>query len=535
MAYNTYDDYITAIKLGLPLQDMNGENIKRQANALLFVSAYNDYFINGLNTKEYSLGTYDTYYAMAIDVDLYRLPIPYKAPNDVMAEKIRLTKSQLSDTMRIGYYDLDNNDTGQGETITVRPNSFAPYCGIEVQGVPVPDPDTPFTICFAASDHPDIISNYSIGYALAAPISEYGYTQHPQIRGLEYYVQYSSGGFTRDLFHAQFDGHYLDPEQAVPTGGTDGGGGDFFRYDEEIPIPALPALSVCDTNFISLYKVDAAELAGLASYLWSSSFFDNILKNWTSPMENIISLGIINYPLVGTLSNIIIGNLTSGIQGEKLSSTFFEIDCGNKDITKYYGNFADYDTEIQIYLPYIGTVKVDPSDCMRGVMNIVYHIDVFTGSCTAYIRCRTRGAWHVLYQYNGQIKVELPITGRSFIEAYKAVLNVTGAAISGNPLGMAATALDIKPTYQRSGNAGATSGYMGVQYPYLIFSTPQLIQAEKFRQIKGYVSNLQVNISDLSGFISASIDDVDMVGFEAATNAEVEMIKSLLAEGIYIN
>lgn len=532
MPMTNYDDYITAIRLGIPLKAMDGANIRRQANTALYANAY---LLNSMITYEYALGTYQFFISSQIDEDLYILPVPFEAPNHIMAEKIKITKQAYTATINVGYYDLDNNSTGQGESLTLNELEFANYCGqYTQQGLIIPDPETPFSLVFAASDYEDVVSHYSIGLAIAAPISQVGYDTHPQIAGLEYYTSYSSGSFTRELMHAQFDGVYYDPEQAVPTGGSDGGGGLFSRPDEEIPIPSLPALSLCDTNFISIYKVDSSELADLANFLWSSSFFDNIIKNWTSPMENIISLGIINYPLAGSLQNVVIGNMNSGIQGEKLATTFFEVDCGNKNIEAYYKNFADYDTGIQIMLPYIGAVRLDASDCMRGVINVVYHFDVFTGSCTAYIRCRTAGAWHVLHQYNGQIKVELPITGRSFIEAYKSILNVVGAATSGNVLGVVSSASDIKPTYQRSGNAGGTSGYMGVQYPYIIYSTPQLIEADKFRQIKGYVSNLKVNISDLSGFVSASIDNVDMIGFDTATDDEVERIKTLLAEGIYI-
>jgi hypothetical protein len=532
--YVNYNDYITAIQWGVPLITMGGEPYRQHANVLIDTNGSSPFFLNTLITYEYDFGNYVNYFNHPYSIELFRLPVPFEAPNHVMAEKLKFVKESGTEVGYLNYYDLNDNSTEQGETIIINEGVFAEYCGINVQGIMVANPDTTFKLVLCAGSYNIGISEYEIGFGVCAEISADGHAAHPVSAGMDYFINSSVGGFTQEVMHAQFDGVYYDPEQAVPTGGTDGGGGLFARPDEEIPIPALPSLSVCDTNFISLYKVDAAELASLANYLWSSSFFDNIIKNWQSPMENIISLGIVNYPLHGTLQTVVIGNVSSGIQGEKLSSTFFEIDCGNKDITKYYGNFADYDTEISLYLPYIGNVKIDPSDCMRGVINVVYHIDVFTGSATAYVRCRTRGAWHVLYQYNGQIKVELPITGRSFIESYKAVLGAVGSAASGNIMGVASSALNVKPTYQRSGNAGATSGYMGVQYPYITFSTPQLIQGRNFRTLKGYVSNLTVKIGDVSGFISADINNSDMIGIPDATNEELEMIKQLLADGIYI-
>ena len=57
---------------------------------------------------------------------------------------------------------------------------------------------------------------------------------------------------------------------------------------------------------------------------------------------------------------------------------------------------------------------------------------------------------------------------------------------------------------------------------------------DNFKALKGYISNLKTKIGDATGYIQCSTDNVDMTGFVNATNEELEMIKSLLADGIYI-
>ena len=119
-----------------------------------------------------------------------------------------------------------------------------------------------------------------------------------------------------------------------------------------------------------------------------------------------------------------------------------------------------------------------------------------------------------------------------------AASSFAGGAIAGNVAAGAVNAgsqlMNIKPDYMRSGNVSSTAGIMGTQYPYLIFTTPQYIMAENFRDVKGYTSNLKCSISSCSGFLQATADNSELSGITTATADELDMIRSLLSEGIYI-
>ena len=75
---------------------------------------------------------------------------------------------------------------------------------------------------------------------------------------------------------------------------------------------------------------------------------------------------------------------------------------------------------------------------------------------------------------------------------------------------------------------------MGTQYPYLIFTTPQYIMADNFRDVKGYTSNLKCHVGSCSGYFQATADNSELSGISRATSDELNMIRQMLADGIYI-
>ena len=328
----------------------------------------------------------------------------------------------------------------------------------------------------------------------------------------------------------------IEDDGVTPTGGSGGGGGYYNRYDEAVGIPGLPSINLASLGLCSIYHVTPQQCSDFSSYLWSpGGFFDDIIKNQASPMENIISLSMVpafNFNEAG--AHILIGNTDSGVGGYKLNTTYYEIDCGSINVTEYYKNFADYRTELQIYLPFIGIRDININDCMSGYIKVVYHCDVFSGQCVAFIQTQVgKGAWHVIASYNGSIACQVPLSGANYMGVFNGVLGAVGSAFSGNVIGMASSLMNAAPSYQRSGNIGSTAGLMGIRYPYLIFTTPQLFTAETFKQNRGYMSNLSGKLSSFSGFVSCDPDKLDLTGLNLM-NEEMDMLYNILSEGIYI-
>ena len=372
-----------------------------------------------------------------------------------------------------------------------------------------------------------------------------------------FYVDLSSGATGGiEILRLMIDESMLpDDEGGAPTGDEDGGGGLFDYPYTPIGEPALPTVSICDTGMISLYTVSPSDMYQLAQKLWSQNFFDTIIKNFQSPMDNIVSLHVVPFNVyAATQRNITIGNYDTEIPSNMLTTTYFDIDCGIIELTGAYKTFADYApfTDLALYLPYIGIVPISPDDIMNGAINVKYHIDVFSGACVAFVMSLIRGQWTVLNQYEGNILTQFPITGADYTNVYVGAMQVANTAIqtgmqvatapsATNSVSAAANgitqgftqAMQAKPTFQRSGNITSAAGLMGVQTPYLIITKPNYIQAKDFRAMKGYVSNLSCTIGDESGFISASVNNEQLTSINA-TQDEKNMLRQLLAEGVYI-
>lgn len=395
------------------------------------------------------------------------------------------------------------------------------------------------------------IASQTCHFSFASEFSAEYHQNYPATQN--YYYDCNSGSTNNiKLLRMMLDESIMpDEEGGAPTGEAGGGGGLYDYPYGAISIPNLPQYSVCDTGMIGLYNTTPSQMYQLSNKLWSENFFDNIIKNFASPMENIISLHAVPFTVYGgATQNIHIGNYDTEIPSNLLASTYFDIDCGTINITGAYKTFADYSpfTHISCYLPYIGVVDIPPDDCQDGAINVRYHIDVFSGSCVVFISALIRNQWTVVQQHQGDIITQYPITGADYTSYFMGRINAVVKAASAGAMfasvptaGISAgidamqTALTAKPTYQRTGSMSSAAGLMGVQTPYLIFTKPNYIQAANFREIKGYTSNLQCTIGEQSGFINASVENEKLEGFGSATDREKEMIKNTLAAGIYIS
>ena len=477
---------------------------------------------------------YNTYY----NDSTTRITIPLSG-GDV--SKLVL-QNRGSDTIWVEVYDLDNNRVPSKEYgFGASSFDYNRWCTHTEEGVTT---QWPLQLCIQAI--PGTAPPGGIHFAFAGEVTPFSlvewdgfWTNHVSL------YQTSGGDRELQLFDELLDGHYLDSEGIAPTGGTGGGGGYFSRPDEVVSIPSLPSVSVCDTGFVSLFNVTTGQLQALATYMWDTNFFNSIVKNFSSPMENIISLNLIPFNPAGSAANIKIGNLDTGIESTKLATSFFHVSCGQKNVAEYYRTFADYapyTPAISLFLPYIGIVSLSPDDCMNGSIKIDYNIDVFSGSCVAFVSCNTNGVWHVLQQHQGTITSSFPLSGQNYMSVYTGILGAASAmigvkgaaAVTNASVNAGAQLVNIKPDYQRSGNVSSTAGIMGTQYPYLIFTTPQYIMADNFRDVKGYTSNLKCHVGSCSGYFQATADNSELSGISRATSDELNMIRQMLADGIYI-
>lgn len=292
----------------------------------------------------------------------------------------------------------------------------------------------------------------------------------------------------------------------------------------------------------AVYNPSQAELNSFGAWLWSSNFIDQILKLFNNPMQSIIGVHkIFAAPPTSGSASIKVGYLDSGVSANVVSSQYVTINCGSVNVREQFGNVFDYeDTQIRLYLPFIGIVQLDTNDVMRGSVKVVYHVDVITGACLAEVRVTRDGGGGTLYQFSGDAAVRYPISSGSYMGVVSGVLGVVGGIASGIMSGgatlpMAAGAIagglsGAKTQVQHSGSFAGNAGAMGAKKPYLIIERPQTAVADGYGNYQGKGANRVALISSMTGYFKMA--DIHTDSIAGAAESEIEAIRAALAGGV---
>ena len=330
-----------------------------------------------------------------------------------------------------------------------------------------------------------------------------------------------------------------DPYNPGSESGTGGGGGSFDNTSTPIDIPNLPSISAASTGFISLFNPTLDQLNELSSYLWSDLFEINGWKKlFADPMDAILGLSIVPVAVPsGGVREVKVGNIGTGISLTVASSQFVEVDCGSIDVKEYWGAYLDYEpyTQAQIFLPYIGTRPISVDDIMGKTVRVVYHVDILTGACCCFVKCGDS----VLYTYNGQCSIPIPITGANYASVVNGVISIaasvgslvaTGGSSAPTAISAIATSAvnQMKPQVEKSGSISGSAGVLNMQTPYLILIRPRQALPSKQNEFIGYPSLITVQLTELKGYTEVQSIHLENI---PATQEELAEIESLLKGG----
>lgn len=344
--------------------------------------------------------------------------------------------------------------------------------------------------------------------------------------------------------------------------------GTFSYNSDDNPIPELPTTSVTDSGLVTLYAPTESQLQALASYLWSDAFsLDSFKKLFNNPMDCILGLTMIPVNLPhGSAREITVGNIVSTVSCDVCSSQYVSVDCGTFKFSssRFTGSFLDYSPYLKcyLYLPFIGTNEIDIDEWQNSTMRVVYHVDILTGAMFCFV---TRDG-KLVTTYSGQCAENVPLSSNDFSTTIGSILGVASTAVgaiatvatagAAAPAAAAAktagtvagaglsTAVNVghsKPSIRHGGGVGGGAGIMGKKYPYLVFIAPHMASPNDQNKYVGFPSNKIVQLSTCSGYtevqaVNLSIKAENITDKEhctpSATDAEMDMIKSLLESGV---
>ena len=329
---------------------------------------------------------------------------------------------------------------------------------------------------------------------------------------------------------------------------------------DTLAIPGFPALSATSTGIIGLFAPSAAQMQALASFMWTdfggqgttvetilSEIVEALKRTISNPLDYVVGLNIIPSQglSIGASQSIRFGFVDSGVSMPRLSSEYFEVDCGSLHFDALCGDtFLDYApySKFSIYLPYIGVKTVDANDFVGHTIGVKYHGDVVTGGITAYV---TKDG-SVMYQFSGSCALNIPLSsdgwGSTIAAAVQIATSMVVGAASGGPAGVGAAAAMgaanvasnpslLSPQVGHSGAVSGSAGLMAVQTPYIIREAVRFHPTTHFNKFTGYPAFYFRNLGDVTGF--TTVYDILLENIPG-TNEEVDEILSLLKGGVVL-
>ena len=327
-----------------------------------------------------------------------------------------------------------------------------------------------------------------------------------------------------------------DEGSKIVTDGDDDGYSDDKDDDENDndTSDVSSGIGVLTTTF----KMTKDRLQQLGRFLWGSNIFDNFSLICNNPIENIISCKSIPLSLNGTTQKIILGNVDTGVNGDKLSNNFTKQNIGSISITEKYHNFLDYApyTNVIIYLPYVGFKELDTNLVMSKTLSISYTVDIITGGCL----CQIKSNNVKLYEFNGNMGIDIPITAsnRAQVEAgyISSGIGIASSAASGNIVG-AVTSLINSAESQYHYASTSSPNPMCVASTnrtcYVIIDRPTYQTLKSFNHTRGKKCYLTKTINKLKGYTICD-EHIDLSGIRATDSEKEELIK-ILSSGFFVN
>ena len=351
---------------------------------------------------------------------------------------------------------------------------------------------------------------------------------------------------------ASTDDPYIDAGYAPSTapGGMSQGSFDFT--EDGLTAVHTPSMDVLGAGLVTCWNPSKAQLAAVASWLWSTQPAQILQDLLGNPINAIIGLNIlpVQPDVDGGTNTIHFGPEDTAVAAPKCTSQYVTVDCGSLKIEPKYGSYMDYapPASAELFLPYCGGVPLDINDVIDKTITIKYQVDILSGACVAYVFID--GTLH--YQRPGACAATVPITGVQMPNVVSGALSIVGAVAgaiaslgasgagtaakvaSGIATGtsIASTAANmLKQQISYSGTVSGWAGLLGAQTPYVILALPHATIPGGQNVIMGYPAWVSGRIGDFSGYTECKIDHVYALG---ATDAEVDEIKTLLEGGVIL-
>lgn len=355
-----------------------------------------------------------------------------------------------------------------------------------------------------------------------------------------------------------------DPSQSQGGGNANLGEIETDDIMDSFDLPYEPedALSHTNVRMMQPYLLTSSQWLQLGYLFWqnadqNTSFFYKLKELMSNgavdPMTSIanlirlpVSSGVIatsgSAPIyLGSLA--VEGTGGASATGLWISNRFSRIQY-RYTIKEVFGTDYDYTKcDIGLYLPYVAQIQLDTAEVMNSTLTVSYVLDVYTGdlTCTVSIIKSMYGKSinSIIGRYKGNCALPMFYTRgdtqSNTQNIFNGMMSYAGA-IAGNNVDAGVSALgntlmNQRVQVQKGGSISGSSGWMDIQYPYLIFKRNVPLYADNWRGIKGAQQHATFTVGSLSGY--TEFEEIH-VHIPSATDDEQKEIENILKSGVII-
>lgn len=330
--------------------------------------------------------------------------------------------------------------------------------------------------------------------------------------------------------------------------------------------------------FNKTYAINSNDLQQLADIISSTDdkVFNKVLEGLkmfgANPINALVDLRLYPYDVAQQLNisatkEIILGRYETGIHGVNLAggSSVSILDLGEIYISEHYKSFLDYEpyTVINLYIPYIGTIELPPSQFMNKTASVRMVVDYTTGAALAVVYSN---GIPIIFQ-NGVIGTSIAMTGDSaaayangiisnFLGAAGSAAGAIGSAIAKPTPGTIANAVTTGITsianavdsinethFQQAGSASPCCNNCTPQKCYLSIARPMIAFQNDYDIVLygehiGYATQYTAVIQNLTGtgIYYGVLSEHDQVSANEPTPTakEIDLIKQALNNGFFL-
>lgn len=261
-------------------------------------------------------------------------------------------------------------------------------------------------------------------------------------------------------------------------------------------------------GLITAYRLNIEELRTLSKSRWNKRELNPVSVSGTTiyyvpndeyidTAKYVVSLIKLFIPLnTENKDKLYFGPYDMDMDCDIIDNDLLVLNCGTVNIKEFYGNSIDYEyTDIEIYLPYIGFIKLATTDFMNKNVSLSYQVNVINGESLAIISADN----NVMATYSCNISVHIPfqLGANEYINTEIAPNN--NYLYNENPFIYVKTHCAVNPD--------DTLPYHDTKF-YAVLGT-----------LTGYTEATEIDFEVISDFI---------------TKTEIDEIKSLISNGVFL-